>query len=213
MEKYIRVSKTLPILRIIKVCSLITIFCFTLQVIAADKKNSITSSQDVPSDQPSQLGAPGSDGIPEQQEETVEEITIIGQKQIFDIRKKILKAEDRVFGLFNELNEDDEYDIQCKVEAPIGSNIKRRMCLPNFYHRATADNASEFINLIYGYSNFSTPSSPARLVFAIRNEVLQKKLRELARKNPELLDALRENYELNEELEKTRNSYHGLTGE
>lgn len=163
-----------------------TVSCMTPQIMAADG------------------------GLSGQETPAIEEITVIGQKQIFDLRGRIIQSEDRAFGIFNELNDDDDYDIHCKAEAPTGSHIKRRMCLPNFFRRATADNALEFLGLIGGWSNYSVPSPSARSVFEYYNPILQKKVRELAMKNPELYDALRENYELNEELKKTRNAYHSL---
>ena len=193
-----------------RVSILIIATCLTLQIFAADENNSTISTPSISSDQPGQHGDLASSDASEKQEETMEEITVTGQKQIFSLRKQKIQAEDRAFGLYNELNSDDMYDIRCMMEAPIGSNIKRRMCLPNFYRRATADNALEFLGLIGGYSNYSVPSLSAKNVFAHHNPILQKKVRELAMKSPELLDALRKNYELGEELKKTRNAYHGF---
>ena len=196
-----------------KVYILIAATLLTLQVTAADENNSTISTPSISSDQPGQRGGLARGDASEKQEETMEEITITGQKQIFSLRKQIILAEDRAFKLYNELNDDDTYDIHCTMEAPIGSNLKRRICVPNFYWRATADNASEFLGLIGGYSNYSAPSPSAKSVFAYQYPILKDKVRELAKKSPELLDALRKNFELNEELKKTRNEYHGFDDE
>ena len=44
-------------------------------------------------------------------------------------------AQDRMFGLFNELNDDDRYDIECTVETVTGSLISQRVCQPEFLRK------------------------------------------------------------------------------
>ena len=37
-------------------------------------------------------------------------------------------AEDRIYARFNELNEDDVFDVGCSIEPPTGTRLGRRMC-------------------------------------------------------------------------------------
>lgn len=41
------------------------------------------------------------------------------------MRRQAVETEDQVFDLFNELNEDDDYDIICKRETQTGSKLPR----------------------------------------------------------------------------------------
>lgn len=168
--------------------------CLTLQVYAAE-----TVSQDQPADE-----------VPAQQEQEMEEITVIGQKLISTLRQQIYRAEDNAFEIFNTLNDDDEYDVHCEMVARTGTLIRKRMCLPNFYHRATADNSAELLGLITNYSNNSIPSQTAKNVLAYKFPIFKDKVKVLAKKNPELLGAMQDLFELTEELKNTRDIYHGI---
>jgi len=62
--------------------------------------------------------------------ESLEEIIVNAPRPLNSMRAEILQAEDRVFQLFNEFNTNDDYDIECRHEAPVGSRIPRRVCMP-----------------------------------------------------------------------------------
>jgi hypothetical protein len=47
-------------------------------------------------------------------------------------RNEVYVAENKLFDMFNELNEDDQYDVTCIFEVPIGANIRRRVCRANY---------------------------------------------------------------------------------
>ena len=198
------------LLRTMKIGIFIITVCLSLHIIAADNNEAMTSPDDVLPVEPRLQGYPISDDESEEQEETIEEITVIGQQQIFTLQQQIIQAEDRAFDIFNELNDDDMYDIHCRMEARTGTLLKKRMCRPNFYHRATADNASEYLALIGEYSNYGGPSPSTRNVFTYRFPIFKDKVKELAKENPELLDAMQEIFALTEELQNSRDTYHGM---
>jgi hypothetical protein len=68
------------------------------------------------------MSAPAQQVEPEPAE-TIEEIVVYGNKSLVQLRLELYKAEDAVFDLFNSLNSDDEFDVHCYKEAPIGSHI------------------------------------------------------------------------------------------
>jgi hypothetical protein len=53
---------------------------------------------------------------------------------------RIVKAEDRFFKLYNELNEDDDFDTNC-ANVPIDqdSRLEQRFCMPSFFADAKAE--------------------------------------------------------------------------
>jgi len=70
--------------------------------------------------------------VEEESNEIPEEITVYGQKTLLNLKMRVYRAEEDFFKLFNELNEDDQYDIFCEKLAPTGSRIRRRTCWSPF---------------------------------------------------------------------------------
>lgn len=69
----------------------------------------------------------------------LEEVIVIGQHSISTIRREMFNTQDLVYDTFNELNNEDEYDMVCVNEARIGSQIKYKTCRPRFMMEATSD--------------------------------------------------------------------------
>ena len=68
----------------------------------------------------------------ESSEEPIEEITVVGQKTLLNLKFAAQRAEEDFFKLFNELNENDEFDVFCDKESNTYSRIKRRRCWSPF---------------------------------------------------------------------------------
>ena len=130
--------------------------------------------------------------------EEIEEVTVVGQRLISSLRMQAIRADDRAFDLFNELNDDDQYDIHCHQEAPTGTRIKYRQCAPNFYRWAEADMTSAQIGGIY---------TDLSAVVANKYKLLRDKMQETILENPELLDAFLESQELHQQLGETATTY------
>ena len=60
-------------------------------------------------------------------DETIDEITVMGARSLAMMRAEVIEAEDVIYDLFNELNDDDGYDIICKKETQLGSQIPKRV--------------------------------------------------------------------------------------
>ena len=78
----------------------------------------------------------------------IEEIVVFPLLRRRDLRVRIETAEDNLFARFNELNEDDEFDIVCYRMKRTTSHISRRVCDPRFFLDAESDNASQSAYLI-----------------------------------------------------------------
>ncbi|MCC6202930.1 MAG: hypothetical protein IT494_07980 [Gammaproteobacteria bacterium] len=131
--------------------------------------------------------------------EDIEEIVIVGQRTLSTLRRQMEDAELRVYDVFNGLNDDRRYDIHCQQVAPIGSNIKRRRCAPQFADDAERDEALAFLE--------GHPVIPAAQVIAEQNGKLRERMAALAREHPEFLEALKEHYEASIQLKEARAAY------
>ena len=107
-----------------------------------------------------------------------------------DLRGMIDKVEDDFIDKFNELNLDDDYDIQCGKITPTASHIRKRVCEPNFYIQARADDASKNMfllgNPLAGRSFYLQSSHSLEKEKAREYEILQEKVDELTQENRDL---------------------------
>lgn len=66
----------------------------------------------------------------------LDEVVVTGGR-LYD---RIVKAEDRFFKAYNELNEDDDFDTNCaNVPVDQDSRIEQRFCMPSFFADAKAE--------------------------------------------------------------------------
>ena len=125
-----------------------------------------------------------------------DEVTVLGVRELGALRAEVTRAEDRAYTLFNELNDDDRYDVICKKETRLGSQIPRRICQMRIVREAMSDVAEDW----YEDGHKSRPN----LVMSKHNEIFREKLTKLANENPELLEALKERLALKRKFETAR---------
>ena len=136
----------------------------------------------------------------------IDEITVYGEKTTPALRDELIAAEDDAFTLFNRLNADNGYDIICKRETRIGSQIPKRVCLTRMARNALAAqredegegvmDGGDFI----GAAVFRGGSGRS----AKQRRALLEKMRDLANKNPELLEALKKRLAAQKTLDDAR---------
>src|SRR5262245_51453371 len=78
--------------------------------------------------------------------ESVEEVTVRGEKSMTKYRLEIEQARDEVFRLYNEANEGKDNDITCRAEQPTGSRMRQDVCRSNAENKADSDAARGFLN-------------------------------------------------------------------
>jgi hypothetical protein len=139
--------------------------------------------------------APAVASQPGSQVEELDEITIEGKK-LSQLRMAVIETEDRFYKLFNELNTNDDYDVQCANQAPTGSRITRRVCKPVFYANAEAEYAQALVGGYY--------APPATMVALQRTDEYQQAMRELVERNPKLRRLLIERDRLERNYVKAR---------
>jgi hypothetical protein len=124
----------------------------------------------------------------------VEEVIVIGLRPITSIRHEIANTEDLIYETFNELNDDDAFDIICTNEAPIGSQIRRRVCRSRFMVESETAAFMDFLDTGYGEVSLSRQ----RLVIKHQSEIMA----ELANKNPDFLQLLKRRWALRQVYEQ-----------
>jgi len=118
--------------------------------------------------------------VAEEQEGAIDDIVVTGQKPIGDLRRDLWKAEDEFYSLYNELNEDNDYDVRCRWESPTGVRKKYQVCRPVFFSEAR--NRRE---------NLNRPIDPATdPALAERLDTLQQKIETLVASNADLQVAM-----------------------
>jgi len=76
----------------------------------------------------------------------IEEITVRAEQTVMAIRFQLREAQDDMFARFNELNNNDEFDIRCRSVRHAGSHIPRRECEPRFFTRERQSNSIQVIS-------------------------------------------------------------------
>jgi hypothetical protein len=75
---------------------------------------------------------------------------IVRGTPLWELRENVIKAEDRYYARYNELNKVDDFDVQCKWEAPTGSHIRHRGCLTKLAVRVNQEYARNFMEFLSG---------------------------------------------------------------
>jgi hypothetical protein len=144
------------------------------------------------------------------QEVELDEVLIVGsQAQVDQMRKELVRLEDLFHARYNELNTNDDFDIHCMIEARTGTRIEKRSCRATYMERALQEEGKDafvirqdiqdqFTRGVAQPKVFASPPVPAAVVVSARLEEFRKNVRDVAGKNPELIDLLRRRAELAE---------------
>ena len=118
-------------------------------------------------------------------DEAIEDIVVVGQKSMADLRRDIFQSEEDFYSLYNKLNDDKEYDVRCFYEAPTGTRIRNHVCRANFVTNAYSAHAARNRGDVTRIAN-----QDANPVIAEKSAKFQEKLETLIAANPELQVAL-----------------------
>jgi hypothetical protein len=128
-----------------------------------------------------------SETVETESSESIEEITVYGERSLGELRREVYKAEENFFDLFNSLNQDFEFDVNCYYEVPSFTHIRHHVCRANFVVEATSVQYVEIRTRGPRY-----PTVPPELVIAKKKKLLRQKMEALVAEHPELLQALTE---------------------
>lgn len=122
-------------------------------------------------------------------EEVLDEVVVPGT-QLWKLRQRMFAVEDRFYALYNELNDDQDFDVHCRIEAPPNRIIKERACRVAFLENAQE---TEVKALLDGHS-----APPADMVAQAREADFEANFLRVINSDRRLLQLVRER----ESLEK-----------
>lgn len=122
--------------------------------------------------------------------EQLDEVTVEGAR-LSRMRERIVAAEDRFYALYNELNKNDDYDVHCTNEAPLGTRFKKRICRVEFYSRAKQEYGASIAAMLGGVAGGGSAKSPT-LIALEREPEYRATMRQIVQENPALLRLLKE---------------------
>lgn len=139
-----------------------------------------------------------------------------------NLRDRIVKAEDRFFKLYNELNKDSDYDINCAyVSLEQDTRIQDRLCTPGFYVNAIVESMQwtercrgtqdESGNYVPPPPCYTPP--PPELVLVDRTDEYAKNVMDVIRTDPRLQEMAGELDELHLERNRLMRRYVELKSE
>jgi hypothetical protein len=127
--------------------------------------------------------------------EEPEEIVVTGDPSAFPLRLQIEAAEKFAYETFNKFNDERRFDISCSVVEPIGSRFKKQVCQPEFEIQALRGHAQDYLYSMPGRSNLpggavNQSFQPLELEISRQRPAFKQKMKEVAEKHPEFLDAI-----------------------
>jgi len=129
--------------------------------------------------------------------DVIDEVVVVGPRSLGSLRHEIARADDKIYSIFNVLNEDDGYDIICKKEMKRGSKIVYRVCKARMFREAVAEAAEDSLDE-------DTAGGYVSLNEAKHEKILHEKMLALAVENPELLEALKERLVLKKQFDEEK---------
>jgi len=155
---------------------------------------------------------------PSERAEQIEEMTVVGQRPLRELRVEVQLARERVYDLFNALNANDEFDIRCRSVPRTGTRIPQRVCRPQFADAATADAGAGFLRTLFYECGAVAPlgnedcvmraaaprAQEALVEVPAKDRLLAAEVQRLARENPDFRRAITEYQGIERQYEEAR---------
>jgi len=149
---------------------------------------------------------------------TETEEVLVRAPRLYELRAAIIKAEDRFYARYNELNKVDDFDVECKVEPPTGTRFKQRGCLTRLQLKAQQEQGREFAQMFQDQALGLTgvpPTTDPDAEMLTRYAEYKMNVLYLLKMNPDLRRLVRERDEAekryNDELKKRFKGRLGLS--
>jgi hypothetical protein len=82
------------------------------------------------------------------QQEAPEEVVVRGRR-IGELRAEIEDARQRAYGIFNEINSNDEFDVRCRKDSRAGTNVPTQVCRAQFEERISSAAGQEYLSGLF----------------------------------------------------------------
>lgn len=115
----------------------------------------------------------------------IDNIVVEGKKSLGNLRRDVYEAEEDFYTLFNQLNDEPDYNVRCFYEKATGTNIKNHVCRARFVSKAYSSHAARNGNDLSRVAN-----QDANPTLKAKTEKYQEKMETLIAENPDLMTAL-----------------------
>ena len=113
--------------------------------------------------------------------ETIDDIVVVGQKSLSAMRKDVYEAEEDFYAVFNKFNDEKDFTVRCHYEKATGTHIKNHVCRARFVTKAFSAHAARNGNDLSRVAN-----QDANPGFAEKTAKYHEKVETLVIANPEL---------------------------
>jgi hypothetical protein len=151
--------------------------------------------------------------VPTDQKDSLDTVVVEGRlHQLEALRNEMVLVEDRFYERYNALNPVRDFDTHCYVESRTGTRTKSRYCRAVYqekaFEREGQDHSEAMKTMMNQGSDLGpmpwVPPTPSTVVIEARRKEYQQNIRNVVNRNPELVEMLRERYELGQRYEATR---------
>jgi hypothetical protein len=125
--------------------------------------------------------------------DVLEEIIVYGEKSLTRLRRERYRAEENFFDLFNSLNSNNEYNVECDYVVFLGDRRRHHLCQPEFARKYEADAAAAVMmdrKSGGGFSGIGWTTDRFRAVTKRKEELMWHEIAALLAERPELHKAL-----------------------
>ena len=127
----------------------------------------------------------------------IESILVTAQQSFFLLNSQIKYATERLYSVYSDLNEIEEFDVECRPSDWTGTHIKQQECWPKFFDDVVADNAQDWK---LGFSEI-IPVHQLKRIHADKFDELRANIIRVVNENPPAAEALLELGKLEQALE------------
>lgn len=117
---------------------------------------------------------------------TIEEITVQADRSFFLLRAQLEFAKEKLYSTYNDFNEDDEQDVNCKQTDWTNTHIQEQQCWPVFFEKIVAENTQAAIR----GEEFQLTIRQLERQLSKEFEQLRSNIEKVASENPELAESL-----------------------
>lgn len=133
----------------------------------------------------------------------LDEVSVEGRR-LFELRAAIVESQDRFYALYNDLNDQDEFDIVCGELLPTGTKLVRRACFPQVVHTATEEEALAIWFAMFMGGAARPQVTPPNTVLAGKVQDYRKNMLKVLRRNPKLRALANESEDLQRKYDEAQ---------
>lgn len=131
-----------------------------------------------------------------------EEIIVNAPESLRNLRLEINRAQEAMFNVFNELNDDDRFDIHCEYVRRWQSKIREQVCGPAYLKTAQEQEVNLLLNQ---FGHVSAEKGGAGVTQMDHyNAMLEEKMKAVFEEHPQFREALDDYNSLTEYLKEVR---------